>query len=261
MESGNKTEISGKTMEKIPVTTSNIYSDRKSLLIVVQFTFGVLFLIITNYWYFNFIFKNWDPFWILFVIFLPLNIFGFIYEFVFVIAVFSALILKILKKIHPINGEEGIFSIDGEEFKFYKYRYWISYFAVWLARAVPLPWIDFVIMKMLGSKIGKKVCLYDSWMDIELIEIEDNVMTSVNTVIMSHAVFQDKFIQMKTILKKNSITGGLSIVAPGTFLEEGAILGACCSTFIGQRLESNHYHIGNPALKKIPITKPKDKKK
>jgi acetyltransferase-like isoleucine patch superfamily enzyme len=213
-------------------------------------------MILTNYWYFDYTIKNWNTFGIFFLILLPLTIYGYIWEFVFSVASFSALIILILKKIHPI--QEGVFPIDGDEFKYYKYRFWVSYFAIWLSRAVPLPWLDFIIMIMLGSKMGKKVCLYDSWMDTELIEIEDNVMTSLNTIIMSHAIYSDKFIQLRTVLKKNSITGGLSLVAPGTILEEGAILGASCSTYIGQHLEANMYHIGNPATKTIPITNVSD---
>ncbi|MHA1727293.1 MAG: hypothetical protein ACTSWY_01015 [Promethearchaeota archaeon] len=259
MKNIDKNEIHSEVLMQVPVTTSNIFNDKNSLIILLQFTFTVWFLIITNYWYFETIFNSWDKNWILMLLLLPLNILGYIYEFVFVNALFSALIIKILRKIHPI--QEGIFPIDGVEFKYYKLRYWVSYFAIWLVRSVPLPWVDFIVMRMLGSKIGKKVCLYDSWMDTELIDIEDHVMTSLNTVIMSHAVFHDKFIQLRTVLKKNSITGGDSIIAPGSVLEEGAVVGACCSTYIGQHLEGNLIHVGNPAIKTFPIVKDKKAEK
>ena len=232
----------------IPITTSNIYHDSSRIIVFIEFFLGILFFLLINYWYFQFLFTEQAWIWL---IPLPLFIYGYIYEFTFMVALFSSGIMKVLRKMHP--PQEGIFSLDSDEFKFYRYRYWTAYFPIWLGRAVPLPWIDYVIMKMMGSKIGKSVCLYDSWMDFELIEIGDNVMTSINTVIMSHAIFQDKFIQLKTILKVNAITGAESVIAPGTYMDEGAVIGANCSTYIGQYLKGNCIHVGSPATKEIPI--------
>jgi acetyltransferase-like isoleucine patch superfamily enzyme len=234
--------------KKIPITTSNIYHDSSRIMIFIEFFLGTFIFLALNYWYFSFLYTEKAYLWL---IPLPFFIYTYIYEYTFLIALIGALFLKILRKIHPI--QEGIFDLNSKEFKYYRYRYWTAYFPIWLARGVPLPWIDFVIMKLMGSKIGKNVCLYDSWMDFELIDVGDNVMTSINTVIMSHAVFQDKFIQLKTVLEVNSITGAESVIAPGTYIEENAVLGANGSTYIGQHLKGNCIHIGSPASKEIPI--------
>ncbi|MCP4764025.1 MAG: hypothetical protein GY870_19790 [archaeon] len=254
---GVSNSINNEEWKNIPITTSNMGIDKNSLVILIQFLFGAFFIIIWNMGYIGGMINNRDSMidWILFFLILPPFIFANIYLFVFVITLFSAAIIAVLKKIHPIK--EGIFdlnSLEGqEEFKYYKLRYWYTYFAMWLARGIPLPWIDFVVLKAFGCKMGSNVCLYDSWLDIELVDIGDHVMTSLNTIILSHTIYHNKFIQLRTILKDNSITGGLSVVAPGTILEEGAILGANCSTYIGQVLEKNLIHLGNPAKKAIPI--------
>ncbi|MBN2156476.1 MAG: hypothetical protein JW776_10570 [Candidatus Lokiarchaeota archaeon] len=230
--------------EKIPVTSSNIYTDKNSLIILVQFFFGVLVVVAVN-WYPTRLIFDQNAWYLL--IFMPFGMYGNLWLFVFSIAGLTWIIMKILRKIHPVK--QGIFPLDSDEFKYYKRRYWVSYFALWLVRALPLPWVDYLVYSMLGNKVGSYVCLYDSWIDIELIEFGKNVMTSMNSVIMSHAIFQDKFVQLRTVLKDNSIVGAEAVVAPGTILEEEAILGAGCSSYVGQILEPGVIHLGNPATK------------
>jgi len=252
IQKSDKDKINELINNRIPITTSNIPIDKNSFVMFICFFWGTIIIILTNYWYFNLLFTQHNIFLYLF---LPLNLYGNIWLFVFSSAVFSTFFIRILKKIHPIK--EGIFDLNTKEgkkeFNYYKLRFWFSYYAIWLGRAMPLPWVDYVIMKMLSSKIGKNVCLYDSWMDTELIEIGDFVMTSLNTVLVSHIIYNNYFIQLRIIIEKNAITGGQSIIAPGTYIEEGAILGASSSTYIGQRLKGNLIHVGNPALKSFPI--------
>ena len=239
--------------EKIPVTTSNIYTDKNSLIILFQFMFGVLVVFAVNYPIMKSVIENET--WYL-LLFMPFGIYGNLWLFTFSIAVLTWIIIRILKWIHPI--QQGVFPLDSAEFRFYKRRYWASYFALWLARALPIPWVDYVVYSMLGNKVGSYVCLYDSVIDIELIEFGKSVMTSMNSNIMSHAIFQDKFVQLRTVLKDNSIVGAEAVVAPGTVLGEEGILGAGCSSYIGQHLEGGVIHLGNPATKMIsqkPVAK------
>ena len=231
--------------EKIPVTTSNIYTGKSSLIILIQFIFGILVVTVVNSPLMILILQN-ERGWVLLLL-MPLGVYGNLWLFTFSIAILTWLILKILKWIHP--PQQGVFPLDSKEFKFYRHRYWASYFALWLARALPIPWVDYAVYWVLGNKVGSYVCLYDSWVDIEFVEFGKNVMTSMNSVIMSHAIYQDKFIQMRTVLKDNSIVGAQAVVAPGTILEEGGILGAGCSSYIGQHLASDVIHLGNPATK------------
>jgi acetyltransferase-like isoleucine patch superfamily enzyme len=245
--------------EKIPVTTSNIYTGRSTLIVLFQFIFGIIVVTVVNSPLMILIIEK-NAWYLLF--FMPFGIYGNLWLFTFSIAGLTWFIIKLLKWIHP--PQQGVFPLDSEEFKFYKRRYWASYFAIWLARALPIPWVDYVVYWMLGNKVGSYVCLYDSWVDIEFIEFGKNVMTSMNSIIMSHAIYQDKFIQLRTVLENNSIVGAQAVVAPGTILEEGGILGAGCSSYIGQHLASNVIHLGNPATKTIeqkPVLKPEEEEK
>jgi len=156
MSSPNDTEKL--LQEKIPLTTSNIYTDKNSLIILVQFIFGILVVTAVN-WYPTQIIVQEKAWYLL--LFMPFGMYGNLWLFVFSIAGLTWIILKIMKKINPV--QQGIFSLDSDEFRHYKQRYWASYFALWLARALPLPWVDYIVYSMLGNKVGSYVCLYDSW--------------------------------------------------------------------------------------------------
>lgn len=240
-------------LKQIPLSTCNFPTDKSSIVLFIELFLGILFLTLWNVVYFILVPFNW----IVYLALLPLSIYGNIYLYLFATASFSSVIFHFIKLLH--RPKQGIFHLNTKEgkreFQFYKARYWAAYLPLWIARAAPLPWLDFIVMRMLGSKIGKKVCLYDSWIDIELVTIGDNVMTSLNTVIMSHAVYGDKFIQLETILDRNAITGSQSVVAPGVVLEEGAILAAAATTHIGQRLKANYIHVGTPVRKSFPVEK------
>ncbi|MHA1819433.1 MAG: hypothetical protein ACTSVC_03100 [Promethearchaeota archaeon] len=235
-------------IKKYPVTTSTVHTDVYSLIVLLEFSVGVWLLLLINLWYIDVIFKE-HFYWLLLLF--PLSLYGDIWFFVFSIAVFAMVLRQILVIFH--KPKEGIFPINGKEFKWYKLRYWTIYFPIWLGRALPLPWVDFIIAKLLGSKIGRNVCLYDSWMDVELIDVGHHVMTSLNTSILSHSIVGDKFIQLRVVLERDSITGAQSVVAPGTHLEPGAILGANCTTYYTQRLKRDLIHVGTPASMTFPI--------
>ena len=149
--------------------------------------------------------------------------------------------------------KEGEFSLNGREFHFYCYRFWIAYYAIWVLRAMPLPWVDVYGFKLFGVKIGRNVVFYDCWIDFEFIEIGDNVMVSLNSSIFSHCIYRDKFLVKKTIIEKNGIVGANATASPGTVLHEGGGIGSTCTTSIGQELGEYIIHIGTPCSKSIPI--------
>lgn len=203
-------------------------------------------VIINQPYYASFLFKLRFWKWIL----LPLSLYGLLWQFLLVSAIYSAIIYKILTRIQP--PVEGTFPIPSREFRYYCLRFWVAYYLLYIARAMPLPWVDMLIFPIFGSKAGKNVVLYDSWIDPEFVEIGDSCMLSLNTQIFSGVIVNDSFIVKKVIMEKNTIAGGGAIVAPGTYFEEGAILGAKSRTLIGQRLEGNRIHVGNPVSKSFP---------
>jgi hypothetical protein len=230
----------------IPITGSAFSESYGRFYIFVQFWLIGILLYFVNVPYFN-VCK--DIPWL--YIILPLWLYGFFYQITGLSILISAIYIRILWLFHPIK--EGIFDLDSAEFRWYCRRYWAVFLPIYFSRAMPLPWMDMVVFRIFKVKTGANACLYDGWLDTELLEIGDSVMLSLNASIMSHYIYQNKFIIKKVVIEKNSIIGADSVVSPGTFVEEGAIIGTVSSTKIDQRLEGYLTHVGNPVYRKLPI--------
>jgi acetyltransferase-like isoleucine patch superfamily enzyme len=150
---------------------------------------------------------------------------------------------------------EGVFERGSKEWKYMHRRFWIAYFPIWLARATPLPWIDIVCYRLFGVNIGKNVVAYEGYIDpvSGLISIDDYSMTSLNICIFSHLIYSDKVLIKKVKIGKACVVGPQSMVAPGTTMEDGAVLGANSYTWINQKLEGDLIHVGTPVSVKFPI--------
>ncbi len=235
--------------EFIPIISSNYdYKHRDQLIILFVLALTIVTMFTINYpYYIGFLFKGsrWK------LLLLPLSIYGLLWQFLLLSGLYCWIIYRILVLIEP--PKEGVFEISGREFRYYCLRFWIAYYLIYVTRAMPVPWVDMLVFPLFGSKAGKNVVLYDSWIDPEFVEIGDSCMLSLNTQIFSSVIYKNQFLVQKVILEKNTIAGGAAIVAPGTYFEEGAILGAKSSTSIGQRLAGNRIHVGNPANKHLPI--------
>ncbi|GAB4305963.1 MAG: hypothetical protein Kow0069_02240 [Promethearchaeota archaeon] len=230
-----------------PVTTTGIPVDGASALVLVQFCWGVYVTLLCSTWYVNSLASHW-AWWFLF----PFWLYGTLYLFTFAVIAFTAVWIRVMWKFHP--PVEGLFDVDGDEYKRWKRRYWISFFAIWLARALPLPWLDLVCYKMLGVKVGRNCVLYDTWLDTEFVEIGDYVMLSLNDVVLSHCLLPNgKFYVKRVVVKEAGIVGAMSVTAPGTVIEEGTTLGAGCGTSYNQVLSEWSVWVGNPAKYLVPV--------
>ncbi|HEY0089232.1 MAG TPA: DapH/DapD/GlmU-related protein, partial [Candidatus Lokiarchaeia archaeon] len=204
-------------------------------------------------------------FWLL----VPLNIYGNIFLFSLSIILFSAIVNKTLNVMHA--PREGVFEKGSKDWKYMHRRFWTAYFPIWLARALPLPWLDILVYRLFGVRIGKNVVTYEGYIDPELIEIGDFTMTSLNICIFSHLIYQDKVFIKRVKIGEACIIGPQSIVTPGTILNDRAVLGANSYTYLGQKLESDLIHVGTPATitfsaqslekskEKVDLIKEKDK--
>ena len=230
-----------------PILTANYDKKGAQFIIFIEFWITTVLLIYINRPFYALIIDG--NYWLLFIV--PLALFGLFWQYAGITLVLSKIIYLILCKIEP--PKEGVFSIPGREFDYYRLRFWVQYYAVYVMRAMPLPWADMFIYKFFGQKIGSNVVLYDSWIDMEFIEVQDSVMLSLNTAIYSHCIYEDKFLVKRVVIKKNAIVGAEAIVGPGTVVEEGAILGAACSTKIDQVLDAYRIHVGTPAFLSLPI--------
>ncbi len=242
------------------ISTSGVYNTPFSLIILVQLFVGGLVLYIVNAWFLGHLYFlltgiSIYPFssqalwyeWFL----LPLNIYGNLFLFFIVVSLFSAGIFRLLNYFHP--PREGVFFRGSKDWKYMHRRFWTAYFPIWLARALPLPWVDIVCYNLLGARIGKKVVIYEGYIDPLYVEIGDFTMTSLNTFIFSHLIYHDKVLIRKVKIGKYCIVGPQSIISPGTIMENEAILGANSYTWIGQRLKGNLIHVGTPVKKSFPI--------
>ncbi|MHA1147326.1 MAG: acyltransferase [Promethearchaeota archaeon] len=253
MESNKNTEY-----KVTYLSTSGVYKTPYTLIILVQLFIGGMVLVIVNLWFVNSLYyqltgaefyssgisSEWWH-WIL----LPLNIYGNIFLFAFSIIIFSAAVNKYFLQ----SPKEGVFTRGSKEWKNMHRRFWLAYFPIWLARALPLPWADIVVYRLFGTKMGKNVVAYEGYIDPQLVEIGDFTMTSLHICIFSHLIYHDKVVIKKVIVEKNCIVGPQTIISPGTIMEEGAILGANSYTWVGQTLDSYLIHVGTPVSMKLPI--------
>jgi hypothetical protein len=242
------------------ISTSGVYKTPFSLIIIVQLFIGGLVLFFVNLWFINSLYylltgeqfysfglkAEWY-YWLL----VPLNIYGNIFLFVFTIIIFSAGIFKLLNKFsHP---REGVFERGSKDWKYMHRRFWTAFFPIWLARALPLPWLDIIAYRFFGTKVGKSVVLYEGYVDPEFVEIGDFTMTSLNICIFSHLIYQDKVLIKKVKVGKACVVGPHTIISPGTVMEDFAVLGVNSYTKINQNLEGNLIHVGTPVSITLPI--------
>jgi hypothetical protein len=242
------------------ISTSGVYKTPFSLIILIQLFIGGLVLFIVNLWFINSIYylltgtefysvglkAEWY-YWLL----LPLNIYGNIFLFVFTVILFSGGIFRILNKISP--PREGIFKRGSKDWKYMHRRFWTAYFPIWLARALPLPWLDIIAYRSFGTKVGSSVVLYEGYVDPLFVEIGDFTMTSLNICIFSHLIYQNKLLIKRVKIGKACVVGPHTIIAPGTIMEDFAVLGVNSYTKINQRLEGNIIHVGTPVSITLPI--------
>jgi hypothetical protein len=251
------------------ISTSGVFKTPFTLIILLQLYVGVLITIFANLWYWNNLYYYFTdqivfPFPIndsliervFFICLIPFSIYGCVFLFVFSIILFSVIIFKILNKLSP--PKEGIFLRDSKEWKYVHRKFWTVYFPVWLARALPIPWADIFAYRFFGLRIGKNVVLYEGYVDPYFIEIGDFTMTSLNICIFSHLIYQDKLFIQKVKIGEACVIGPQTIVAPGTQMEDRAILGANSYSSIGQKLESDLIHVGTPVNIKLPLQSVED---
>jgi hypothetical protein len=247
--------------ERVPITSPGLRQSKSALIIFLQYGLAFYLLIIINFWYLSALLNSansgtWWAQWWLWAL-LPLSIFGNFFLFPFMVLLITKVLMAWSFHRHP--PREGVFPMDGPDRKSWEFRQQAMLFAHWLARAVPLPWIDMAFFKILGVKVRGNPVLYDSWVDTELVDLGRDNMLSLNAIIMSHMVLPGsprKFVVKGVKTADFCILGAESTVAPGTHLEMGAIFGASSGTSYDQRLEGDWIYGGNPARKLIPSTGP-----
>ena len=197
--------------------------------------------------FFN-LFSYWiDP--IIIVCFLPISLVIYYLNFIYFLLLFGKLILILANLIH--QPKEGIFqrSSKDKDFLFYLLRRNLKSFVLRIFNYFPLPWAKILALKLFNIKIPYKTGVLDSFIDSDFIEIGNNTILGEGSIIMSSMVLGDFLLIKKVILKDGCTIGAFSVIAPGTIVEEGVILGMGSFTKINQRLEKDFIHFGRPAKK------------
>ncbi|MBA7650335.1 hypothetical protein ES703_58138 [subsurface metagenome] len=197
--------------------------------------------------FFN-LFSYWiDP--LIIVCFLPISLVIYYLNFIYFLLLFGKLILILTNLIH--QPKEGIFqrSSKDKDFLFYLLRRNLKSFVLRIFNYFPLPWAKILALKLFNIKIPYKTGVLDSFIDSDFIEIGNNTILGEGSIIMSSMVLGDFLLIKKVILKDGCTIGAFSVIAPGTIVEEGVILGMGSFTKINQRLEKGFIHFGRPAKK------------
>ncbi len=197
--------------------------------------------------FFNF-FSYWiDP--IIIVFFLPISIVIYYSIFILCLLFFAKLILILINLIH--QPKEGIFhrTLQDKDFLFFLLRRNLKSFVLKIFNYFPLPWAKILALKMFNITIPYNTGVMDSFIDSDFIEIGNNTIFGEGSIVMSSMVLGDFLFVKKVVLKDDCTIGAFSVIAPGTIVEEGAILGMGSYTKINQCLEKNYIHFGRPAKK------------
>jgi acetyltransferase-like isoleucine patch superfamily enzyme len=183
-------------------------------------------------------------------------IFYLAFPFFFVIGVLiliigSTLIAKIFLMITNLfhHPREGVFERDkkDKDYCYWSLRAVIRKWPIWLARQLSLPFIEKLIVNILGIKIKYSSAIHDAWVDCEFVEIGKNVKVGQGTLIMSNILVQNKLIIKKIIINDSVIIGSHCAISPGTIIESGVVMHSNTMTIVNQCLKKDSLYRGGPA--------------
>lgn len=186
---------------------------------------------------------------VIIICFLPISIVLYFTIFILFLLLFAKLFLIIFNLIH--KPKEGIFLRDtkDKDYFFFVLRRNLKSFILNIYNHFPLPWAKILALKLLNLELANNTGVLDSYIDSDFVKIGNNTILGEGSIIMSSMILGDFLLVKKVELQENTTIGAFSVIAPGTIVEEGAILGIGSYTNINQRLEKNNIYFGRPAKK------------
>lgn len=230
------------------IITNNVVKENKIFWlypILIWLSFFPTSLIFISFFHF---FSFWiEP--LIIICFLPISLVIYYLIFILFLLLFTKLILILLNLFN--KPKEGIFqrNLRDKNYRFFIMRKNLKWFVLKIYNYFPLPWAKILALKLFGIKISNNTGVLDSFIDSDFIEIGNNAILGEGSIIMSSMVLDDFLLVRRVILQDGCTIGAFSVIAPGTIVEEGAILGMGSYTNINQRLEKNSIHYGRPAKK------------
>ena len=103
-------------------------------------------------------------------------------------------------------------------------------------------------LRMLGCKIGKKVCLYTTQItEFDLVKIGDNSALNDNCTLQTH-LFEDRVMKMSYVnIGKQCSVGGMAVVLYDSIMEDGSSLEPLSVLMKSETLPANTCFVGAPA--------------
>ncbi|MFX0019686.1 MAG: hypothetical protein ACFFAK_12405 [Promethearchaeota archaeon] len=190
--------------------------------------------------------------WIITMFLLPFWLFILYFIFIFGVAIFSKAFLLIVNMVH--KPRQGVFRAEkgDKDFEFWRLRVELKKLALWLMNNSPLPWIVMWGFRWFGVKIDFSSHLQDAWVDTDFIDFGRNVTIGQGCVVMSSMVVGKYLIIKKVIFGDYTVAGGVSNIAPGTFLGAESVTGAFTNTNFNHFIEPGWIYVGLPAMKYKP---------
>ncbi len=190
--------------------------------------------------------------WIITMFLLPFWLFILYFIFIFGIAIFSKAFLLIVNMVY--KPREGVFRAEkgDKDFEFWRLRVQLKKLALWLMNNGPLPWIVMWGFRWFGVKIDFSSHLQDAWVDTDFIDFGRNVTIGQGCVVMSSMVIGKYLIIKRVIFGDYTVAGGVSNIAPGTFMGVDSVTGAFTNTNFNQFIEPGWIYVGLPAMKYKP---------
>ena len=105
-------------------------------------------------------------------------------------------------------------------------------------------------LRMLGCKIGKRVCLYTTQVtEFDLVRIDDNSALNDNCTLQTH-LFEDRVMKMSYVnIGKQCSVGGMAVVLYDSSMEDGSSLEPLSVLMKSETLPANTCFVGAPAKK------------
>ncbi len=237
-----------------PTPTDSVVRRRFLWLYFLIIWISLLPLTIIEYFFFSY-FGTDVWMWIL----VPWDLIGVYYMTVLWATYVAKFILLFVNLIH--KPREGVFARlpSDKDYRYFHLRNLIRKFALWILYSGPFPWLKEGWMhRRFGAKIGKNCAIHDAFLSLEFVELGDNVILGLGTVVKSYWYEQERFILGHVTIGDNAIIGSKAVILPLTTIGEGAVVDAESMIVPGSDIKAGTLMIGKPAIlakmKEVPFT-------
>ncbi len=146
---------------------------------------------------------------------------------------------------------EGVFSRSpaDKDYRYFHLRNLIRKFALWILYSGPFPWLKEGWMhRRFGAKIGKNCAIHDAFLSLEFVELGNNVILGLGTVVTSYWYEQERFIIGHVTIGNNAIVGSKAVILPLTTIGEDAVVDAESMIAPGTEIKAGVLMVGKPAV-------------